>query len=44
MAPFDMDLDFAMTTCQIVSAVLLAWTVVPATGFIEQRAQVTSPA
>jgi uncharacterized protein DUF4328 len=43
-APFDMDLDYAMTTCQIVSAVLLAWTVVPATGFIEQRARVTSPA
>lgn len=43
-APFDTDLDYAMTTCQIVSAVLLAWTVVPATGFIEQRAQVISPA
>jgi hypothetical protein len=42
-APFDMHLDYAMTTCQIVSAALLAWTVVRTTGFIEQRAAVASP-
>jgi hypothetical protein len=42
-APFDMHLDYAMTVCQIVSAVLLAWIVVQATGFIERRASVASP-
>lgn len=36
-ASFDVHIDYAMTTCQIVSAVLLLWTVVRATGFIEQR-------
>jgi hypothetical protein len=36
-APFDMHLDYAMTTLQIVSALLLVWTVVPATGFLEER-------
>ena len=36
-APFDVHLDYAVLTCQIVSAVMLAWTVVPVTGFIEER-------
>lgn len=42
-APFDMHLDYVMTACQIVSAVLLGWIVVRATAFIEQRSTVASP-
>jgi hypothetical protein len=42
-APFDVHLDYVTTSCQIVSAVLLAWTVVPATGFIERRSAAFSP-
>jgi hypothetical protein len=37
-APFDVGLDMITKSCQIVSAALLAWIVVRATGFIEQRA------
>lgn len=36
-APFDAHLDYVMTGSQIVSAVLLLWVVVQATGFIERR-------
>ncbi len=44
-APFDAHLDYVMTGSQIVSAVLLLWIVVGATGFIERRyAAATSPA
>jgi len=38
-----MHLDYTMTAGQVVTAVLLGWTVVGATGFIEQRAEVASP-
>ena len=37
-APFDVRLDSVTTTCQLVSAAVLAWIVVRATGFIEWRA------
>lgn len=37
-ATFDVQLDLLMTSCQIVSAAVLAWIVVRATGFMEQRA------
>ena len=36
-APFDAHLDYVMTGSQVVSAVLLLWVVVQATGFIERR-------
>ena len=36
-APFDAHLDYVMTGSQIISAVLLLWVVVQATGFIERR-------
>jgi hypothetical protein len=36
-APFDVHIDYVMTGCQIVSALLLLWIVVRATDFIQQR-------
>jgi hypothetical protein len=41
-APFDVHLDYAVLTCQTVSAGLLAWIVVRTTAFIEQRADTST--
>ncbi len=42
-APFDVGLDVMTRSAQILSALLLAWIVVRATGFIEQRSATSTP-